>query len=105
MAWWKRDFSKGSRSPTPGPLWDNEEEEDTGEEERTPETMAERKGSDDDEAPPQTTERKGKRSISPAEEDPKVQKRARALVDSKEGTVSQEATFSTFAQRMMVCEE
>ena len=100
---------EGSRSPTPGPIWDDDDEEDTGEEEGTPDTTTGGKGSDDDETPPQTSERKRRHSVSPevspAEDDPRVHKRARALDDGEEGKVSQEAKFSGFAQRMMVCEE
>ena len=110
MAWWKqpRDL-EGSRSPTPGPIWDDDEEGDTSEEEGTPETTTGGKESEDDEEPPQTSERKRRhsvsREVSPAEDDSRVQKRARALEDGDEGKVSQEANFSGFAQRMMVRDE
>ena len=108
MAWYKRDFLQGSRSPTPGPIWDEDDEEGTGEGEGTPETTTGGKESDDDETPPQTSERKRKHSVSPevspAEDDPRVQKRARALDDGEEEEqVSQKPEYSSFAQRMMVC--
>ena len=101
-----RDVLEGSRSPTPDPIWDDEEEEDTGEEEEEEEEetspMLGRKGSDDDETS-QEIKRNRKRSISPAADSARAQKRARALDDGEDEKISEEPVFSSISQKLMVC--
>ena len=104
MAWWKRPRDlEGSRSPTPGPIWDYEEEETSEDDEDDEE---------EDELTPRMTGRKrSRRSISPVGEDNatveedsvRELKRARALGEEDEGKVPQESNFSNYSQRIMVC--